>query len=127
MSASVVSLNKEVHTVDVFRARQTPCAAIDRNIVTKIHNRLDSRNSRPGPKCNTDAKNASADSESNRALPQQARRARERAEKQRQYEMDIDEPVQTATRECRPLREIQPTLWPDLSTSLPFGLVTMNI
>ncbi|KAJ7724351.1 hypothetical protein B0H14DRAFT_2641569 [Mycena olivaceomarginata] len=34
--------------------------------MTKIHNRLDSWNSRPGPKHNADAKNASADSESKR-------------------------------------------------------------
>jgi hypothetical protein len=33
--------------------------------MTKIYSRLDSRNSRPGPKHNIDAKNASADSEGN--------------------------------------------------------------
>ncbi|KAJ7897610.1 hypothetical protein B0H14DRAFT_2557610 [Mycena olivaceomarginata] len=50
-----------------------------------------------------------APAQSTRALAQQARRARERAEKQHQREMDIDGPVQTAARERLPLREIQPT------------------
>jgi hypothetical protein len=67
ISVSVKSLSKEVHTVDGFQTLQTPCTATDRNIMTKIYNRLDSRNSRLGPKHNADAKNASTDSESNRS------------------------------------------------------------
>jgi hypothetical protein len=65
ISISIVSLSKEVHGVNRFQTHQTPCAATDRNIMTKIHNWLDSQNSRPGPKHNTDTKNVSADSDAN--------------------------------------------------------------